>query len=103
MIEKIPINKNGLVQTTLDVLFTPTSSRLNKITLITFNNTVDAPYTLEVWLHDDNGGEKLMYKAVLDAGDFITDTVEYFMASGTKLLAKSDVATVAWTINGIIE
>lgn len=103
MSSKIPINKNGTLSTALEEVFVPVSSRLNRITNITFNNSVSSAYTVWLYLRDDHGTDKLMYKFELDADDHINDTIGYYVGPNTKLVAKSDVSTVDWTINGIIE
>jgi hypothetical protein len=92
------MTKSGAVSTAMASIFTCDNKLGYSVTSIRFNN--DIAYDVEVFLYVAKENKTVdIYKLELNAGDTFTDTFNYTLAFGDKILARSNVANTFYSLN----
>lgn len=96
----LPISGN--IKTVPSKIYESPLGKKGHIRSIYFNNTENTNWTIEVYLYNKTSRVNgLMYSYNLLAGQMLTSSDEYVLDNGNYLVAKSNVSTVTFVINGV--
>lgn len=95
-------SKQGDLSTSGTILYTGSTggASLTKVSNLRFNNP--AAYTLKLEKFEASSGlTTVIYDLTLDAGDTVTDNLNYALNPGDQLIATSDIAGTTYYVYGM--